>query len=104
MDSANLPTLVILLLSFVCGAIGVHFGFRLAGINSKFADTFLIQAITLSCYRPLLTLIFYPENLRLVMAINDAKGKHLLLSEALKAISTPPSGDTHCQRSLKTGH
>jgi uncharacterized integral membrane protein len=89
----HLPAFVILFLSFLCSGMASHIGFRLARINSQFADTFLIQAITVSCYTPLLTLMGYPSYLRLLMAMKEAKVHHLGMVDTLKGIFTPTRGD-----------
>lgn len=83
----HLSTFLIFFLSFLCSGFFFHIGFLWSGIKSKFVDTFLIQAITVSCYTPLTTLMYYPSYLRLMSSIHDAREHRVSIAEALGYIS-----------------
>jgi len=86
----QLPACVILFLSFLSSCAVIHVGLRWSKIDSQFADTFLIQAITLSTYTPLLYIIAYPSNYRVMSVLKDAKVRHLGFGETLQAMFAQP--------------
>ncbi|HYZ73499.1 MAG TPA: hypothetical protein VE641_10505, partial [Chthoniobacterales bacterium] len=79
----HLSTFVILFLSFFCSGLLFHAGFRWSGIKSKFTKTFLMQAITMSCYSPINTFTYYAFYLKLMNVINDAHEHNVATEGAL---------------------
>jgi hypothetical protein len=73
----HLSTFFILLLSVLTSGVFFHIGFLWSGIKSKLNDTLLMEAVTMSCYTPFITLTSYSVYLQIMNSINEARERHV---------------------------